>query len=280
MKTILLFTLLFPISVIAQENDDSLIYQRDILNNKIKTVTITTLFISSRDAKPDTGITETRQYDVNGRLLDVNYHVSIDKNNYTKHTEYFYNGNGKLSRVIVNGNNIITDSIVYYSPLHYVEFKNYPDKRIVREVNGEDISETKISGKDTTARRWKFAADNDKAPVVINNGKYERSDTTYLCDDNGKQTMMMIDNYDSLNHLVNTDYYNYKFNSAVMYSACYNDKLNMTIYAPKSKKGKLSYQVSRKYGANGLLTEKKFVNMKKQGKQNPVIVMQLVYSYY
>jgi hypothetical protein len=280
LKVILLFTLLLPARFIAQVQDDSLIYQHDILDHKIKTVTITTLFINNRDPKPDTATTETRSYDMNGRLLQVIYHVSIDKNNYTKRTDYFYNDNGKLRRIIYNGDNTLTDSIVYFSAQHYVEYKNSTGQRVQREVNGEDISETKISGKDTIVRKWKFVQGNDRAQVVIKDGKYERTDTTYLYDNNGNHTMMMIDKYDSLNRLVNTDYYNYKFYNSVMYSACYNDRLNMTIYSPKSKNGKSSYSVSRKYGANGLLAEKKIVPAKKQNRQSPVIVMELVYSYY
>jgi hypothetical protein len=280
MKTILLFSLLIPLHFIAQVQDDSLVYQRDILSNKIKTVTINTFFISGRDTGPDTASTETRQYDANGRILHIDYHVSIDKNNYTKHTDFFYNESGELRRIISNSANTRIDSTVYFNPQHYVEYINYPGKQIARELNKEDMTVTEISGKDTVVKKWKSVNADDKATAVINNGKYERTDTSYLCDNNGGHTMMMLEKYDSLNHLINTDYYNFKSDNPVIYSACYNDRLNMTFYIPKSKKGKISYYVSRKYGANGLLTEKKFVSTKKQGKQNPVIVMQLEYSYY
>ncbi|MDQ3110015.1 MAG: hypothetical protein M3R17_08980 [Bacteroidota bacterium] len=279
MKISLFFLLFFPTVFFAQvkPQDESFLTKEEVAANKIKTVKITTLFITSRDKTPDTATTEIQQYDVNGNMRLKTYFVSLDNSNFSQRTATEYN-NGALSRIVNYENDSMIDSTVYSDQSHYVTYRKWPGKFVRREVNGDDITETGISGKDTVVRKWK-SGESDVQPPIKNTDSFARADTSFVYNYKGKRELMIVNRFDSLNHLVNSDYYNYSDKNYLIYSARYTEKMNMVFYAPISRKGKRSYQVSRKYNANGLLSEKRLESSKK-GKANPVVVTNVEYSYY
>ncbi|MEO5644514.1 MAG: hypothetical protein ABIQ40_02320 [Bacteroidia bacterium] len=286
MKHILLFLLFLPPHFFAQVQHDCSLPDYVAKSEKIKSVTATTLFIAARDNKPDTGSVTLEEYDRNGNITLRDYHNTLDKNNYESRSEYFYKGN--MKRVTVQyENGLITDSIVFTTSTFYINYYPGKNKYVRHEIKDSILTETAISGTDSTIHTHKVETRQDNvydddfypgayARKISIYDSIKKVDSCIFLDKKGKRILSIVNQYDNFNHVIESDYYNKKDKNYRIYSERYNPKMNMVINMPRHKFTR-TYQVNREYDNKGLMITEKRISSRKS---DPVIVINYAYTYY
>ncbi|HET6992765.1 MAG TPA: hypothetical protein VFJ43_15635, partial [Bacteroidia bacterium] len=246
---------------------------------------------SKRDSlKLDTAVVETQQYDTNGKILKKTYDVKIDKSRYATRSDYFYSSEGHLSYAVTHEGNVTVDSMVMLNqPSPYSSIEFHPDRKLIYERKGDSLLiEKRISGNDTIVHQTKFIENDSRthwddeysghyAKRIIHSDKIHTVDTCTFYNDKGKIILSIVDHYDNQDHVIVSEYYNYRDKNCSIYSTRYSDKQNMTVYLPANRKGKLTYTIRKTYNAQGLVSEIKHIPVKKRV---PITDIKIEYEYY
>ncbi|HTF02886.1 MAG TPA: hypothetical protein VK826_02640 [Bacteroidia bacterium] len=276
MRISTLLVMLIPLAVSAQHLDPRPWFLAPAPN--VRTVTITGLYETKKD-KPDTAFQQVDHYNEDERMGSRTYRSVLDGALYNTRVTYGYWDYGRMVvRYYVNG--VLTDTadVRYHDATMW-----HLGSGTVYEFHNDSVQETIMLKGKTEVRPKRFIAfKKDSFWDYRNAGTFERktisggqaTDTTRYWSQSDECLVMVVNHYSESRHNMLSEYYNYGVKIFEFKRLRYNENLDITYYLEKSKQGKPSYTISRKFDERGLLTEERF-----NGAQDKRGVLVLKYSY-
>lgn len=279
MKHFLLFFALLPGVLCAQTiyEDPRAGYIAPYDN--LSSITVTAFAESRKDSILDSVFVNVNRYAEDGRMSEQLYRAILDKAIYHEETHYQYRDDMFMKLSYTNGK--LYDSVIvagdsawrYYSG----RLKHAYAGDTVREISTNDGKPVYDVGRCLSCRDtfWDYK----------NNGRYARkvitaaptTDTVRYFDDKGVTMVMFVNYYSESRHVILTEYYNYTCKAFEFRRYRYNVKYDLTFFMEKSKKGKPSYTVSRKYDEEGRLTEERLAGTNRKA---GTLVLKYTYAFY
>lgn len=260
MKQFLLLFLIIPFTLSARREDPRI--PKTAPYDGVKAMEVSYVFVIK--SGNDTAITETLQYNEYGYLTNYVYDQHMVKNPpYFISTTYQYQSQDVWTQMTFK-NKKITDSIIVRGG--WANWYNYRDGKIFEwhEYRGDSTQERVIQGLDTinrTKRRIDYSLDpfwdyrNNVAFASKSLSRSVNSDTTTYMSAQGEGLIRVVNFYDNNFRAVKTDYYNYGLKKFEFMTLPYSEKMDMIFWLMKSRKGKWSFEVRRKFNEKGWLVE-------------------------
>lgn len=283
MKHALLLFVILPLSLSTQRVDPRI--PQFAPYPGVKSVEATYIFLIK--SGNDTSITESFQYDVDGMLTDYGYHQHMMKNpHYQTCSTYRYQSQDVWTQKTYK-NNVLTDSIVVKG--RWANTYNFYQGKFheMHEFRGDSASEKVLNGLDTVVRPnrnvnptmdpfWDYNHAGAFAKKLF--VRSTDTDTTRYLDANGKCLVMLVNFYDNNFKPVKTHYYNFNVKRFDLFYLPYSEKMDMTFFLNKSKKGHWSYEITRKYNEKGWLIEESLTDARPNKGSNGTPMLKL-YKY-
>lgn len=233
-----------------------------------------------KDSKPDSMFLEVSRYGEDGRMDSYTYRTILDKSTYNRKTVYQYWDGGFDSKSYING--ALYDSAIVRGDSAFVYRKN---GTLLHYYKGDTMKEYVIANGIKMFRSARALVQRDPFWDYRNAGNFskrtvskaENTDTVRYLNEKSEVMVMIVNQYDTAHHHVQSDYYNYRVKKFIFMRYSYNENLDMAYYLLKSKKGHPSYTVKRKFNEVGLLTEERIKGLRKS---EGVLVKTYFYTYY
>lgn len=260
MKHALLFLLIIPFALSARVDPR---IRKKAPYDGVKSMEVTYIFVIK--SGNDTSITEKFNYNEAGSLTAYEYNLHMMKTPpYSLNTTYQYQSPNAWTQANFRNKKISDSAIVNGSWANHYWWDDGKLSQI-NEFRGDTFAEKKIASGDTVLVHtdvskpsvsdefWDYshAGTFAKKTFVRSTG----TDTTSYLDANGKCMVMIVNFYDKALNCVKTDYYNYEVKRFDLMYLPYNERMSMTFFLNKCKKGHWSYEITRKYNEKGWLIE-------------------------
>lgn len=236
---------------------------------KICVMTVASLISTQKDtAKCDTISVEKFTYSpATGFLERYDYRVKLDGGTFTSRTEYeYWQANSWRVHEFENGVEVSTGE-VNNDTAHIVSPREN-GRTVLYDYKGDSLQESVVAGIDTVRRPWKYYFrewdaewDYDHAGTFARRviTKSIESDSIRYIDAQGKCMMMVVHHFNAMFKPIKSEYFNYSIKTFGLLQMRYTSTMDMIFYLNRSKSGKCTYVVLRKYSESGLLLEEKFI---------------------
>lgn len=284
MKRILFFLIVLPLTVFAHRDDPRV--RKEAPYAGVKSVKTTTFFtLPKENNKLDTCSVETGAYNMDGLLTQHDYSVIMQKNPWYAYRETYTYSDTDAWTLRTYRRGVLTDSAsVNGSWANCYAFQD-GKPQVVHEYRGDSLQEKLITGTDTVywAKKMNRYVSRDEFWDYDNAGSFAKTavsrsidgpDTVSYLDAAGKCLVKYITYYNSSGNTTKIDYYNYGVKTFQFKRLTYSEKMNMTFFLEKSKKGNWSYRILYEYNEKGQLIEERWIDA--NPKRNQVV---RVYTY-
>lgn len=286
MKQLLLLFLAIPCSLIARVDPR---IPKTAPYDGVKSMQATYIFVIK--SGNDTSITETFRYNEYGYLTNYDYDLHMMKNPpYQMRSVYSYQSQDAWIQTTYKNNKITDSAIVKGGRADHYWWSGGKVTQI-NEFRGDSFAEKNIVNLDTV-----FVHGDSKASLLSdpfwdyrNAGKFANksltrsadTDTTRYLNDKGECLVMIVNYYDNNFRPVKTDYFNYKVKRFDLMYLPYNERMDMTFFLNKSRKGHWSYEITRKFNEKGWLTEEYFTDARPyKGANGTPMIRKYEYTTY
>lgn len=281
MRTLIYILSLFVFtSLSAQTANDDPRHWQIAPYSKLKSLTVVGMVELRKEAKPDSMFLESSVYGEDGRIDSYTYRTILDKSTYNRNVTYEYWDGGYDSKTYVNGSIFSTvvvrgDSANVSS--HQGRVEHFYKGDTVKEfanVNGAWVlrSARALVHRDSF---WDYRNAGNFSKRTVSNGK--TTDTVRYFNSQSEVLVMIVNYYSESRHIIQSEYYNYGVKKFIFMRYAYNENLDMAYYLLKSRKGKPSYVVNRKYNEVGILSEERITGIRKS---EGVLIKKYIYTYY
>jgi hypothetical protein len=204
----------------------------------------------------------------------------LDKSTYFKKIEYNYWDGG--FDVITRINGTINDSTVVRSDTAWVYSRS---GRLEHLYAGDSVREYAIVNGALVLRSaralvkrdpfWDYRNAGNFSKRIVATGKL--TDTIRYLNDKSETLIMIVNTYNESKAAVRSEYYNLRVKKFIFMRYAYNEKMDMAYYMLKSRKGKASYTVGRKFDESGMLVEERIHGTRRS---EGVLIRKYFYSFY
>jgi hypothetical protein len=246
----------------------------------LKSMVVVGMIELKKEAKPDSMFLEVSNYGEDGRMDSYSYRTILDKSTYTRKTVYDYWDGGFDRKTYVNG--ALFDSALVRDDTAHVYTQG---GRVEHVYKGDTMKEyATVNGvrmfrsARALVRRdsfWDYRNAGNFSKRTVSAGK--TTDTVRYIDSQSEVLVMIVNYYSESRHIIQSEYYNYGVKKFIFMRYAYNENLDMAYYLLKSRKGKPSYVVKRKFNEAGMLTEERITGIRKS---EGVLIKKYIYTYY
>jgi len=247
-------------------------------------MTVVTLISTQRDTlKSDTICVENYAYSFGTKFLErYDYRVKLDGGTFSSRTDYqYWQANAWSVREYENGVEVSTGEVRNDTAQIISPREN--GRTVVYDYVGDSLQESVVTGSDTVRRarkfyfrawdpEWDYEHAGTFARRVVT--KSADCDSIRYLNADGKCLIMIVHHFNAMFKPVKSEYFNYGIKTFGLIQMRYTSYMNMIFYLKRSKRGKCTYVVLRKYTDTGLLLEEKFVP-----KTKSVSIVTKKYSY-
>lgn len=247
---------------------------------KVKCRTIVGMVELRKEPKPDSMFVENFNYDEDGRLVSYCYRAILDKSTYNRKKIYRFWDGGFDSKTYING--ALYDSAIVRGDSAHVYTRGGSVEHVYKgdtmkeyaTVNGARMfrSAHALIQRDVF---WDYRNAGNFSKRTVSQG--EKSDTVRYLNEKSEVLVMIVNHYGRSHLGIQSDYYNYRVKKFIFMRYSYNENLDMAYYLLKSRKGKPSYVVNRKFNEVGILTEERITGIRKS---EGVLIKKYIYTYY
>ncbi|MCK6641157.1 MAG: hypothetical protein L6Q81_13835 [Bacteroidia bacterium] len=246
----------------------------------IKSMVVVGMIELKKEAKPDSMFLEVSNYGEDGRMDSYSYRTILDKSTYNRKKIFQYWDGGFDSKTYINGSLydsaiVRGDSAHVYSQGGRVEHVYKGDTmKEYATVNGARMfrSARALVHRDSF---WDYRNAGNFSKRTVSDGK--TTDTVRYFNSQAEVLVMIVNYYSESRHIIQSEYYNYGVKKFIFMRYAYNENLDMAYYLLKSRKGKPSYVVNRKFNEVGILTEERITGIRKS---EGVLIKKYIYTYY
>jgi hypothetical protein len=256
----------------------------------MRSMRITTTFYGEHKGKSftDTAFNERAVYNENGTLASKTYASVLDKSTYTSGENYTYGIECWWSRKVYENNRLVDSATLFdCGSVGGSRFIFGPNGlHEIYEYRGDSVFNTIVDASDTIRRAWReLRTVRDPEWDYAHAGTFSRKhtsgkndiDTVWYYDKSDKCIFRIVHHFDAGNRPVKTEYFNDGVKKFVVLSMRYNERLSVSEYVVRSKKGMPSYTIEREYNEKGLL-KKEIYRWRRKGRFP--IVKDYRYEFY
>lgn len=246
----------------------------------IKSMVVVGMIELKKETKPDSMFLEVSNYGEDGRMDSYSYRTILDKSTYTRKTVYQYWDGGFDSKTYVNG--ALYDSTLVRGDSAHVYTRGGSVEHVYKGDTMKEYATVNGARMFRSARAlvhrdsfWDYRNAGNFSKRTVSDGK--TTDTVRYFNSQAEVLVMIVNYYSESRHIIQSEYYNYGVKKFIFMRYAYNENLDMAYYLLKSRKGKPSYVVNRKFNEVGILTEERITGIRKS---EGVLIKKYIYTYY